>query len=221
MIETFEHIFVPSVEVVGELPAVVPTQDIIDEAMVWSADWAFTREYGGPLTQAVLDALESQRDLLTEIEDRGRYICIDTEGQFLLLGQYPSIPGWHCDSVPAAASAVDLGPQYDDCIHFMVSISDHEDGVSQTLFAADTATMQIDKDHVWQSVHQQADRLLLHRRIIPDGKLVKFSMNTLHMPTACYQQGWRYWFRLSAYHKPPHNKVLSRVQIYSPLESRP
>ncbi len=221
MIEMFEHKFVPDIEIVGELPAVVPMQDIIDEPMVWGADWAFTRQHGGPLTQAVLDQLETQRPLLDEIQARGRYVCIDTESQFLLLGQYPSIPGWHCDSIMEVDGRNDVSQQEVDCIHFMVSISDHEGGVSQTLFADETTTMKIDKDHVWQSVHQQAERLILHRRIIPDGKLVKFSMNTLHCPSACYQAGWRFWFRLSAYHKPPKNQLMYRTQVYTSVESRP
>lgn len=212
--DTIEHTFVADIEIVGELTACVATRSIKDEPCLSNSDWAFARVQGGSLTQAVLDQLEPQRPLLAAIQQQGLHLCIDTESQFMLPGQYPAIPGWHCDS------STELSRQNENELFFVSSISDQKDGVSQTLFSNGAVTMLVDRDHLWQSVHQQAERLILNRQIIPDGNIVRFSMNTLHCPTACYQAGWRFWFRLAVTIKKPQNKLLRQIQIYSPIESR-
>ena len=94
MIETGMHTFVPDVKVVGRMEPVVNTRAIIDEPMIWGADLNFARRHGGPLTRMVIEVLEGEVPAIQEIERQGRYACIDTESQFLLIGQFPSIPGW-------------------------------------------------------------------------------------------------------------------------------
>ena len=208
-----QHTFVAEAEIVGELPDVVPTQMIIDEPSISSGDWDFARDQGGPLTQAVLNKLEGLQSLAPE-NRQTRNICIDTESQFMLLGQFPAIPGWHCDSPHV------IEKNSADELFFVCSISDQAGGVSQTLFAVGSTTILVDSEHLWQSVHRQAERSILNRQLIADGKIVQFSMNTLHCPTACYNKGWRFWFRLAVTDRKPANKLLSRIQIYSPIESR-
>jgi hypothetical protein len=222
MIETRMHTFVPSLVRVGAVEAVVPMEAIIAEPMLWSATWAFAREHGGPLTQGVLDVLEAERDRIDAVCAGGRHAVIDTESQDLMAGQYPSIPGWHCDAitVPRPGEDGDHQRRVRETIVYSCSVSSQPGGVSQTLFAAEPLTLEVDLDHVWPSVHRGAEDRLLRREKMRDGEVVRFDGATLHRSAACHRSGWRYWFRLTLYHKPPQNVIKRRVQVYTPVESR-
>lgn len=224
MIQMTTHTFVPNVKVVGRIePVVVSTEDIVAEPMLWGASLEFSRLHGGPLTQKVLRALEPEMPAINAIvEANGRYANIDTERQDLMEGQYPSIPGWHCDAMSVTRPGdgeVEAGIVRDTIV-YTCFVSDQPQGVSQTLFAAEPVTLEVDTDHVWNSVHRGAERHLLHRSKARDGDLVRFDGNTLHRSSECHQSGWRYWFRLTIYHKPPRNVIKTRGQVYTPIESR-
>ncbi len=215
MIETRTHTFVPDVRVVGRVDPVVPKEIIIGEPMLWSASWDFARQRGGPLTQRVMDALQPCRPEITEREARGRFLCIDTESQDLMEGQYPSIPGWHCDG--------DGGPNdriASEAIVFACFLSSEPGGVSRTVFAAEPLTLEVDLDHIWPSVHRGVERFLMRRERVADGDIIRFDGNTLHRASDCHRGGWRYWFRLTVYRKPPNNVIKTRAQVYTPVESR-
>lgn len=219
MIEAGMHTFVPDVKVLGRMEPVANTRAIIDEPMIWSADLNFARRHGGPLTRRALEVLEGELPAIQEIERRGRYACIDTESQFLLIGQFPSIPGWHADAMLETENGQpDLSSISPDGLVYTLSISDQPGGVSRTLFAAQPLTVEYDRDHVWRSVHRAAETFLLRRTLADEGAMIRFDQNTLHKPSPCYRKGWRFWFRLTLYHKPPKNELLNRVQIYSPEE---
>ena len=221
MKELRTHQFVPNVHTVGRVAPVASASELANEPMVWGADLEFARANGGPLTHSVLDAMESEMPLIRSIEALGRYAVVDTESQFLLPDQYPSIPGWHCDSVPEfgednpCVGQPDLSQIDEDGIHYTASIAEHPGGVSQTSFAAQSVNIEYDMDHVWDSVGKQAERKLLQRQTMADGDIVRFDQNTLHKSTPCHQKGLRFWLRLSLYHKKPLNKVLNRVQVYT------
>jgi hypothetical protein len=207
MIQTTRHTFVPSVRVVGRIDPVAPWEVIFAEPMLCGASWEFARAQGGPLTQRVLDVLEDE-------VPGGRGARIDTQSQDLMEGQYPAIPGWHCDaaSIPrddAAEAAV-----------YTCFVSSVAGGVSRTLFAAEPLTLDVDRDRVWGSTHRGAELFLMHRQIAEDGDVVRFDGNTLHRAAECHQRGWRYWFRLTMTDQAPRNAIKTTVQIYTPIESR-
>ncbi|MGH8531257.1 MAG: hypothetical protein ACREV1_00660 [Gammaproteobacteria bacterium] len=219
MIETSTYTFVPDLKVVGRTEPVVSTRAIIDEPMIWGADLNFTRRHGGPLTRMALQLLEGELPMIQQIERRGRYACIDTESQFLLIGQFPSIPGWHGDAMLETDNGQpDFSTISPDALVYMLSISDQPGGVSRTLLAAQPLTVEYDRDHVWRSVHRAAETFLLQRVLAEEGTMIRLDQDTLHKPAPCYRKGWRFWFRLTLYHKPPKNEFLNRVQVYSPEE---
>ncbi|HEV3485481.1 MAG TPA: hypothetical protein VG106_08740, partial [Vicinamibacterales bacterium] len=153
---------------------------------------------------------------------RGRHLNIDTQSQHLMEGQFPSIPGWHCDAMSVKGPRdTDADEQIArDTIVYTCFVSTNEDGVSQTLFADEPLTLEVDTDHVWPSVHRGAELHLLRRQKVKDGDVVRFDGNTLHRAAECHRAGWRYWFRLTVYHKPPRNVVKRMVQVYTPVEAR-
>lgn len=223
MIQMTTHTFVPNVKVVGRIEPLASIETIFAEPMLWSASLEFARAHGGPLTQKVLDVLEPEMPEIDAIvRANGRYACIDTESQDLMEGQFPSIPGWHCDvmSVKRPNDGEAEAQIVRDTVVYTCFASTNPEGVSQTLFAAEPLTLEVDTDHVWNSVHRGAERFLLHREKARDGDVIRFDGNTLHRTSECHRNGWRYFFRLTVYHKPPRNVIKNRVQIYTPIESR-
>lgn len=78
--------------VVAHMRSVWPTEIVKNEPMLFSCDLDATRELGGPITRAWLDAILTDASI-------GPYI-IDTRVHMLMPGFWPCIPGWHHDDVP-------------------------------------------------------------------------------------------------------------------------
>ncbi len=86
---------------------------------------------------------------------------IDTRVNMLMPGQYPSIPGWHCDDVPRGEKYAQ--PDFAKCQygvnHWMCLISDtvNTECISGTEFLKGTREYEINPDKVWQSLHEAVE----------------------------------------------------------------
>src|SRR5438874_10468983 len=101
--------------------------------MLWSASIDFARQRGGPLTRGVLDALApAMAEIDALVAGHGRFVNIDTESQDLMEGQFPSIPGWHCDGDGGPAGRISS-----DALVFGCFQSSRPGGVSRTIYAAE------------------------------------------------------------------------------------
>ena len=193
---------------------------IHSETMLFSADWGFARDNGGPLTQAVLDVLWPF--LLTDLGfgvNSGLSIVIDTRCHMLMAGMLPAIGGWHCDDYPRdeTYSQPDLSNPNDNIHHYTVTLSTNDKGVSNTLFLDSPITIPIaDPKKVWKSVHIAVEERNPTVFRIPDNQIMRFGQSTLHKAEACKNPGWRYFFRLSVTHRKPQNKIRRQVQVYLP-----
>lgn len=214
--------FTPSTRIVGSLAGRVPTESIEAEPMLFSASPSFAREQGGPLTQAVLGVLEGT----DEIEEaamfaktRGLWLVIDTRSHMLMPGFCPAIPGWHCDAYPRRgyASQPDVRGGTPDAWHYVTHLSDQDVGPSRTIFADEPLSVDIAEDdrHVWKTVHDAATARVLRALQFLDGEVVRFSQPTLHRVAPAECRGWRWWFRMSMYYRPPLNRIRRQVQVYT------
>ncbi len=210
----------------GELAPVVPMEVIKDEPLLYSASPDFAKSYGGPLTRAVLF---KARSWFEREPPPGYHWVIDTRSHMLMPGQYPAIPGWHCDGVPRDFEGQpDLTKLNDDAWNIVAHVSTHPEGVSDTQFLASTRTIDVDEERVWQSVHADLSKpadLDLDITIgdvcghTPgDGQLIAFSMPTIHRATPARHRGWRWWFRASMYYNRPIDQIRNHVQVYMTSE---
>jgi len=160
----------------------------------------------------------------------GAHRVIDTRSHMLMPGQYPAIPGWHCDAYPRgqhSSGQPDLWSGNPKCFHYVVTISDQRDGVSNTTFLeASEVALLVRPEEVWGSVHEDLERRLREPSAadprygrktwaVPDGHLLRFNQESLHRATKTHTKGWRWFFRLSMYHSAPMNQIRRQVQVYT------
>lgn len=214
-------VFTPNTRDLAEITPYRDIDTISDEPMLFSADWNFALENGGPITQEVLDKLAELRHDILETRDKDYpYLVIDTRVHMLMKGMYPAIPGWHCDCSPRRSynSQPDLVRASKNQINYTVCVSTVED-LAQTVFMDETITVPYDPDRVWGSINdyinERSDTILV--KYLPDGIITEFNGHTLHSATAATKRGWRYFFRLSFMSKKPSPKIRRQVQVYTTL----
>jgi hypothetical protein len=195
---------------------------IKNEPMIFSGDLRFSWENGGPLTKKALTTLLSDKKFWEyEITDDIQ-VVIDSRVTMTTIGQYPSIPGWHCDDVPRKnqQSQPDFSLCSDDVAHFMVLFSDKPEGVSGTEFVTSTHSINIDSNKVWNSLDKEIQQLADKKvRFLNDGELVYFNQLAIHRASPAKSYGWRFFLRVSYTYRKPVNEIRNQVQIYTPVEN--
>ena len=207
---TFEQ----SVEELDTSPMSAGGDSIKNEPMLYGASWAWANDNAGPITKAVMHEIQAQVfGECVEHALRGYHPVIDTKSVLLMPGQYPCIPGWHCDGVvrPSRGEQPDLSTLWEPIHHYTCVIS--ENGGSGTQFAKGRHAIEVAEDSVWKSVDEQ----LKDCNWIPaeSGRVYRFRRNQLHRGNRASKRGWRYFFRLSFYHMPAANEIRKQVQIYA------
>lgn len=198
----------------------IPTIDeLSNETMLFSAGWDFARKNGGPITQRVLDIFEKEN--IPQECPLNRHIVIDTRVHMLMKGFYPAIPGYHGDGFPRQTKydQPDLKQYFPDVKHWTCVLSSNKHGCSHTHFVLTPIELEVDEENVWKSVSTQVQEkvnmLELTTERQRDGQIIRFDQQSLHCASPAHTPGWRFFFRLSYYHRPPNNKIRKQVQVYT------
>lgn len=213
--------FRPEWAKVASLQGTVSKEMIAEEPMLYSASPHFAESYGGPLTRAALSKLTGREmERIAEYSAQtGAHAVIDTRSHMLMPGQYPAIPGWHCDAYPrgpGGSGQPDLRLGDATRFHYVVTVSDQLGGVSNTTFLQELEfTCMVDPERVWGSVHDALESRGRNVVLMPDGQLIRFRQEQLHRATPAHAKGWRWFFRLSMYYTKPLNQIRRQVQVYS------
>lgn len=206
--------FIPEITTIGRISA---TQvEIAAEPMVHSADLPFMARNSGPVSARIAGAIaDSGVDMSTLIAEAPEdyAIVFDTKKVLLQPGQYPCIPGWHCD-------AIERGDNGQPALHtlhqnpgFHVVCTVGGDG---TEFVDNQLTVEYDEDRVWGSVNEAVEDDVHHRiRQLDDGEIAFFSPSTLHRGPQATKRSWRFFFRMSLMKTTPQNKIRTQVQVYA------
>ena len=192
---------------------------IAQEPMLHSASPEFAVTNGGLLTRAVMSLISRQEGWEEEVlshESRGYYPVIDTKSVLLMEGQYAAIPGWHADGVPRGENGQPtLEEVGKPIIHYTYVGNDID--VSGTEFVLGSLTADVKPEEVWSSVNAEVQRLKPATYAAPNGSLMRFSRAALHRVGPAVARQWRYFFRLSFYHKKPLNLVRHQVNVYTDI----
>ena len=207
--------FVPKCDLIREEQFVCTVKDIEMEPMLYGASWNYARDHGGMLTQGVMNEIEERVFSLLHVHAlKGYHPVIDTKSVMLMPGQFPCIPGWHCDGVirKDANSQPNLATLNDDIQHFVCTLSTKID-LAPMEYLVNPVEVEFDKHAVWDSVNSYLSDISFQHSL-NSGQILQFNRSTLHRGTAAKERGWRYFFRLSFYHMPAVNRIRNQVQVY-------
>jgi hypothetical protein len=197
-----------------ESPIEITEQLIMNQPMVYGGSWGWTRKYGGYLANLVMDRInESVMSQILHHALAGYHPVIDTKVVQLMPGQYPCIPGWHCDGVirKARGEQPDLNTLNEHVMHYVCSFCSED--TSKTSVMLDSINLDVDENNVWSSVNEQVKpNRVKHLR---SGQVGMFTRDRLHQGTPATKRCWRYFFRLSFYHMPAMNQLRKQVQVYT------
>ena len=222
--------FKPEIKTLGfyEPDKIFDFKQLRDETMFFSCspEFILNSSFHSPITKNLLSRVvcEMVEDKSIDL-DLDKNVVVDTRVNMLMAGQYPSIPGWHCDDVPRGDkySQPDFSLCDDGTQHFLVLISDTKDPsncVSGTEFITNTREYNIDENNVWNSVNEQADLdSSKDTRFVREREIVQFGQTAIHRASPAKNNGWRYFFRLSWTHRKPVNEIRNQTQVYIDIKN--
>ncbi len=190
--------------------------EISSQPMVYGGSWSWTRAKGGLIANDIMDAIQNRVfGLVLDQASRGYHPVIDTKVVNLMPGQYPCIPGWHCDGVirKDKNSQPQLSTINEPIHHFICTMStSSEEG---TEIADEVIELDCDSKRLWQSVDAQLQNY--EGTKLQNNQIATFTRDRLHRGAAAKNRCWRYFFRLSFYHMPAMNEIRNQVQIYTDI----
>ena len=206
--------FETNVTVVGRIPAHATTKAISGEPMLFSSSVDFAIDNGGPLTRLAIAALPMTAP------PRGLHAVIDTRSHMLMPGQYPAIPGWHCDAVPRPNGQPDFARLDVRQRHYTVTVAEDGRHMPMVEFFAPQGCPAVDLRYtpmcVWASLNETINGLdEIYIRYGEHGDVMEFSSLVPHRAQSSPGRGWRWFFRLSYMEKPPKNEIRRQVQVYT------
>jgi len=221
------YTFTPSVIELGSIPIPSNVSEVIaNEPMIYGGSIDWCKKNAGTLTKQCIQSITDQllwKQIVEGQANMGYHPVIDTKSVLLQEGQYPCIPGWHCDGVirDKRGAQPDLNTLDEQVLHYACVIND----------ACDTATQFLDEDieigikenkSVWAQVDKAVCKKLDESESFPiytpeNGDIVEFTRSTLHNCPAANVRQWRYFFRLSFYHTPAMNEIRKQVNVYTDI----
>ena len=129
----------------------------------------------------------------------GYHPVIDTKTVLLMPGQYPCIPGWHCDGVlrPERGAQPDMDSVGERIYHYIFSMSGGSAPNIPTEFVCKDETLQVDEDNVWSSVAKGLQGYSRKTFKTEANSIYRFNRATLHRGLPATERTVRYFFRLS------------------------
>lgn len=216
--------FVPDTEKVGQFAGLAGHDVLSDELGVYAASPRFVRENCGPAANSILDSVPDW--WFADCERLGMLPNIDVRLHRLNKGEYPAVPGWHCDG---ALREKYFGQPDLERVRIrgtlLGSISSHVDGVSCPEYVTEPVSVELPENPsddfvLWRHVHQQIPAQVATERM-PDGVLRSFSCDTLHRVMPSHNRGFRLLFRMSMWHNDylgTDGKVARAQQVHRVID---
>ena len=200
--------------------------EIKNETMFFGCSLEFIRShyFTSPITNEILSQIE-QNSEFQRVNTTNRLLRpnltwkVDTRVNNLMPGFYPSIPGFHGDSLERGASGQPMLDKADENVqHFMVLVSDTKkpkECISGTEFITNIREYEIDESRVWQSLDEAArNDTEAKTRFVAEREIVQFNQLAIHRASPAKVGGWRLFLRLSLDHRPVKDEIRNHVQSY-------
>ena len=221
-----KYSFSPKIDILSNVKPTWDIDTITNEIGVYAASPQKVREVCGPIANTILDAVPkwwydkcSKNNMLPNI---------DVRVHRLNTGEYPAVPGWHCDG--ALRETYFGQPDLErvkirDTI--LCVVSSKPGGVSNPEIITEPLTVTINKDVenqsdfvLWKQVHKTIPKEIQKTTML-DGQLTMMSCNTLHRVMPALVRGGRLLFRMSMWHNDylgDEGKVAKSNQVYKILD---
>jgi len=211
--------FTPEFEVLASLDGLASIEELSNEISVYAASPFFVRVNCGPLARRFLDAVPNS--YYDKCRGLGMLPNIDIRVHRLNIGEYPAVPGWHCDGLRRetyfSQPAMDRATIRDTVFGFISSAPEvsRTEIITQNLYVAGPSNGG-DEFGFWREVSSQVPRDVT-RTEVQEGQFVSIGAKTLHRATPAKVRGWRLFFRMSMWHNAylgDGGKVANQQQVY-------
>jgi hypothetical protein len=198
---------------------VLSAQTLVNEKNLLGCSPLFVEEAGGPVTKAVLGQLrEVYAYPIRLAEQEGLSAVVDVYVHKLLPGQYPTMPGWHCDWVPygGRTGQPDFTLIHPQSFNISLTLSNEQKGVSTNEYVSTSIKPKLwDKENVFKDLHAQVLRIGPDVVRAKDGVFVRYTPKTILKALPCERRGVRLYVRFSMCVKPPIvNELVNCQQVY-------
>lgn len=198
----------------GRFNGVASEEAILNEPGIFAASPAFAYEHGGPLTRYLLGAIPS--GYLEYAERNGLELNIDIRSHWMLTGEYPASPGYHCDAAQRE-TVFDAGANTVEVKRSLVgTISSSPLGVSNTQFVTVPFTLESEHDvnaELWKELDVHIRQQRYPTEQVPDGIFTEFTEWTPHTAAPAMRSGARLFMRVSCWTPPPgHEAGIAKTQ---------
>lgn len=204
-------------------PKAICTQGLLEEVNLHACSPQAVNMYGGAhTTEALRQLMIAYAAPIYRAKDHELQPIVDVRIHRLFPGQFPAIPGWHCDFVPRGGYSgqpnFGLCSQY--AFHVCLILSDQEAGVSNTEYVMDPLRLVLeDQEHVYREVHRGVEHFKPIVARAPDGRFTWFNQKTIHRASPAHRRGVRLFMRFSMIEKPMIlNKANPMPHVYQLAE---
>jgi hypothetical protein len=211
--------FVPNFCEIGNIRPTYSIGELDKEVSIYSASPRYVLEHGGPIAKSFVENIP--KAFLDEAANAGLNVVLDVRLHRLNVGEFPSVPGWHCDG--DVRMSYQAQPELDrpHGKHIICSVSSHPEGVSNFEFVNVPVEVEIDTEHPFRGfyaqVHEHVESKHVSRVPSSDGIIYQMDSSTIHRPMPTKVRGWRLFARASMYHLgylEGEGKISKQQQVY-------
>lgn len=193
---------------------------IPSEQMLFNCSVEFAKEKGGPITKQIIKTMESNNAFQIGLKPSYHHWLIDVKVMMLAKGQYPQMPGWHCDGVAKdhISNQPDL-TSIDVAIPNYIAVIGVPEAKNTIEYIVQNITMSVDKDRVWASVNNYADFFYHELEIeqLKDNWMHIYTQPTINRVMPAARNSWVMFFKCFSSINTPTNQLRKQVQIYAPV----
>ncbi len=196
-------------------------KQIPQEQMLLSCDIEFAKANGGPITKQIIETLEANNAFALGLKPTYYYWLIDVKVVMLRPGEYPSSPGWHCDGVQRdrMTGQPDVDNIDNSIPHYITAVS-VPTRASSVEFIAQTVTIPVDPERVWESVDTYVDFFYndFDKEKLRNNEVWLYTQPTIHRYLPAAEDEWVVFFKCSASPTSAKNLIRQQVQVYTPTK---
>ena len=209
--------FKPDFKTISKVNGIRNISDLSNEISVYAASPDFVRNNCGSIAIELLNKVPEW--YFEKCRNLKMLPNIDIRVHRLNKGEYPAVPGWHCDG--SLRETYFSQPEQgrvkirDTIIGFVSSV----ENLSSTEVFNEPLSLDIKKDgdefSFWKKVHDKVPKGETVN--LKDGDITLMSCETLHKCTPAQKRGWRLFFRMSMWHNDylgEQGKISTQQQVY-------